>query len=401
MAKNKYNKKTKEMKELISKDRDLMKELMKLALEEFLEGEMTETLNAFKNEQTIDRSGYRSGYYTRQLVTRIGNIELRIPRDRSGKFSTDLFERYQRSEKALVSTLVEMYVQGVSTRRVKKVTEELCGHEFSASTISNMNKSLDEKLKKFANRKLEEEYPYLILDARYEKVRINGVVYSQAILIAIGVTTEGYRQILAVELANRESNSSWKEFLEKLKHRGLRKCDLIISDNHSGLRRAIREVFFQIPWQRCYVHFLRNALDHLPGKANDDCLQELRWLYDRRNIKESKEDLDSWLDRWGKKYPKLCIWVEENISETLTFYKFPKQHHKHLKSTNLLERLNEEIRRRTRVVRIFPNEESCLRLIRAVTVEIHEDWIERNRYLNMEFIKEQKKQELLAVKMIA
>jgi putative transposase len=165
----------------------------------------------------------------------------------------------------------------------------------------------------------------------------------------------------------------------------------VISDDHSGLRKAIREVLSEALWQRCYVHFLRNALDYLPRKADDDCLTELRWIYERRTGQEARQDLAAWLGRWAGRYPKLCRWVEENIEETLTFYALPLAHHKHLKSTNLLERLNEELKRRTLVVRIFPNPASCLRLTRALAVEIHEDWIEATRYLNMELLREQQK----------
>jgi putative transposase len=292
----------------------------------------------------------------------------------------------------LVGALTEMYVQGVSTRKVKAVTEELCGHEFSASTISRMNQQLDEELQKFAERRLEEAYPYLILDARYEKVREDAVIRSQAVLIAIGVDWEGRRNVLAVELANRESLSSWREFCLGLKARGLHGVELVISDDHAGLRKAIAEVFTEAAWQRCYVHFLRNALDYLPRKADNDCLTELRWIYDRRSIEEARQDLAAWLKKWSGRYPKLCDWVENNIEETLTFYRLPRQHHKNLKSTNMLERLNEEIKRRTLVVRIFPNTAACLRLIRALAVEMHENWLEATRYLNMEYLKEHKKE---------
>ena len=379
---------------LVATDQDLLKRLMREALEEILDGEMTEAIGAAPSERSPGRVGYRAGYYTRGLVTRIGKLELRVPRDRDGRFSTELFERYQRSEKALVSALAEMYVQGVSTRKVKAITEELCGHSFSASTISQINKKLDASLKKFAQRKLDEPYPYLILDARYEKVRIDGVIQSQAVLIAIGIDWEGRRNILAVELANRESRSSWREFLDGLRRRGLHGVDLVVSDHHAGLVKALQETLPEAAWQRCYVHFLRNALDYLPRKGDDDCLQELRWLYDRRSIDEAQQDLAAWLKRWEARYPKLTDWVEEHIGQTLTFYRLPRQHHKHMKSTNLLERLNEEIKRRTRVVRIFPNEASCLRLVRALCVETHEAWIEDNRYINMHLLKEQKKQNI-------
>ena len=381
-------------KEWVSGDRDLMKTLMKEALQEVLEAEMTEFLGAAPSERSETRSGYRAGYYHRGLVTRIGKLELRIPRDRSGEFSTALFERYARSEKALVAALAERYVQGVSTRKVKAITEELCGHSFSASAISAINKSLDEALERFASRQLEEAYPYVILDARYEKVREDGVIRSMAVQIAIGINWEGQRQVLAVETANRESQSSWKDFLLRLKERGLTGVEFVVSDDHAGLKKAISEVLCEAAWQRCYVHFLRNALDYLPRKADDDCLQELRWIYDRRDLQEANRDLAAWITKWQGKYPKLVDWVESNIGETLSFYRLPRAHHKHLKSTNMLERLNEEIKRRTRVVRIFPNTESCLRLIRALCVETHETWLEDNRYLNMALLAEQKKEQL-------
>lgn len=379
---------------LVAQDRDLLKALVKEALEQVLQAEMTEFLGAGPGERAEGRSGYRAGYYGRGLITRVGKIELRVPRDRNGAFSTALFERFQRSEKALVSALAEMYIQGVSTRKVKAITEELCGHSFSASAISAINKGLDETLTKFARRKLTEDYPYLILDARYEKVREDGVIQSQAVLVAIGINWEGKRQILGVELANRESQTSWREFLLALRQRGLAGVEFVVSDDHAGLKKAIAEIVPEAAWQRCYVHFLRNALDYLPRKADDDCLQELRWLYERRNLAEAQRDLAAWLGRWQKKYPKLTDWVEEHIGSTLTFYRLPRLHHRHLKSTNMLERLNEELRRRTRVVRIFPNAASCLRLTRALCAETHEAWLEDNRYINMDLLREQRKEQL-------
>ena len=190
----------------------------------------------------------------------------------------------------------------------------------------------------------------------------------------------------------RESRSSWKEFLEALKARGLHGVEFVVSDDHPGLKKAIAEVLSGVFWQRCYVHFLRNALDYVPRKVDDDCLLELRWMYDRRDLAEVRRDLAAWLAKWGGKYPKLTGWVEENIEETLTYFRLPLAHRKHMKSTNMLERLNEEIRRRTYVVRIFPNADSCLRLVRALTIERHETWLEDHRYLNMDLLKEHKKQ---------
>jgi putative transposase len=381
-------------KEMLGGQEDFLRPLIREVVQQVLEAEMDEAVGAEKGERTANRQGYRSGYYGRTLVTRVGKLELRVPQDRQGRFRTEIFERYQRSEKALVGALTEMYVQGVSTRKVKAVTEELCGHEFSASTVSRMNQSLDKELEKFASRKLDDAYPYLILDARYEKVREHGVIRSQAVLVAIGIDWEGRRCVLAVELANRESISSWKEFVMALKQRGLNGVDFVVSDDHPGLRAAIRETLPEAAWQRCYVHFLRNALDHLPRRADDECMTELRWIYDRRTIEEARQDLAAWLKKWGKRYQKLCDWVEASIEETLTFYRLPRQHHKNLKSTNMLERLMEEIKRRTLVVRIFPNAAACLRLIRALAVEMHENWIEATRYLNMEYLKEHKKEQL-------
>ncbi len=394
MTKNETKPSLAAVKELMGGNRDQLREIVGDLLQDLLEAEMTERLGAGKSERSSERLGYRSGYYDRTLITRVGKLELRVPQDRDGRFSTELFERYQRSEQALVATLAEMYVQGVSTRKVKKITEELCGHSFSASTISSINKRLDASLTAFAQRRLDEPFAYLIIDAKYEKVRQAGVVRSCAVLVALGVDWEGRRQILAVELANRESRSSWKDFLVGLKDRGLHGVEYIVADDHAGLRAAVREVLPDAWFQRCYVHFLRNALDHLPRKADDDCLQELRWIYDRRDLAEARADLAAWLKKWSPRYPRLTLWAEESIEETFTFYRLPRQHHKHMKSTNMLERFNEEIKRRTIILRIFPNEESCLRLIRALAVETHENWLEANRYLNMNDLKEMKKADL-------
>jgi putative transposase len=217
------------------------------------------------------------------------------------------------------------------------------------------------------------------------------------VLVAIGVDWEGRRQVLGVELANRESRSSWREFVARLRDRGLTGVEFVVSDDHPGLRATIREVLPEAVWQRCYVHFLRNALDYVPRKVDDDCLMELRWFYDRRDLAEVKRDLAQWIGKWQAKYPKLVDWVESNIEETLSFYRLPLPHHKHMKSTNMLERLNQEIKRRTLVVRIFPNPQSCLRLVRALAVEIHENWLEATRYLNMDHLREHKKETLRAL----
>jgi putative transposase len=381
-----------DVKGLLAADADYLRSMVEAIVQATLEAEMTAALQAEKGERTGARLGYRAGHYERRRLTRVGPLELRVPQDRQGRFSTELFERYQRSEKALVAALAEMYVQGVSTRKVKAITEELCGHGFSASAVSAIVQALDESLAAFCERRLAEAMPYLILDARYERVREAGVIASQAVLIAIGIDWDGRRQVLAVALAARESRSSWRDFLRGLRERGLTGVEFVVSDDHEGLKRALRELLPDATWQRCYVHFLRNALDYVPRKVDDDCLMELRWFYDRREFAEVRRDLAAWLAKWAPKYPRLTAWVEENIEETLSYYRLPLPHHKHLKSTNMLERLNQEIKRRTHVVRIFPNAASCLRLVRALAAETHEDWLEAPRYLNMEHLKEHKKQ---------
>jgi putative transposase len=401
MAKREGKAELVEVKALLGADPDYLRTMVQSMVQAALEAEMTDFLGASRSERTGERRGYRSGYYERRLIMRVGTLELRIPQDRAGEFSTEVFERYQRSEKALTAALFEMYVQGVSTRKVKAITEELCGHGFSASTVSAIVRKLDDSLAEFARRRLEQAFPYLIVDARYEKVREGGSVGSQAVLVAVAVDWDGRRQIIGVEMANRESASSWRDFLGGLRERGLHGVEFVVSDDHAGLKKAIREVFPEAGWQRCYVHFLRNALDYVPRKVDDDCLRELRWMYDRREVKEVRQDLAAWLAKWQGKYAKLCTWVEDNIEETLAYYRLPIQHHKHLKSTNMLERLNQELKRRTLVVRIFPNTASCLRLVRALTAETHEEWLETTRYLNMDHLREHKKEAIRALEQAA
>ncbi len=385
------------VKEILAQDGDLLRNIIQEVLQEILEAEMDQALGASKSERIETRLGYRSGYYPRTLLTRVGKISLRVPRDRQGRFSSEIFDRYQRSEKALVLAIAEMYVQGVSTRDVSEIAEELFGDSISASSVSRLSKSLDQTLSSFANRKLECEYPYLILDARYEKVREDGVVSSKAVLVAIGVNWNGKREVLGIEIANRESTNSWKEFISHLKARGLRGTQLVISDAHVGLQIAITELLTNALWQRCYVHGLRNARDYLPRKCNDNCLAELKFIYEQRSIGDAHKEFKAWVDKWADIHPKLICWAEENIFETLTFYRFPPAHRVHLRSSNVLERLNQEIKRRTLVVRIFPNESSALRLILAIGAEIHERWNCEARYLTMEDLKELTRTDLLTV----
>ena len=301
---------------LLGQDGEMLRRLMQEALQQVLEAEMTEAVGAAPGR--ADKGA--AGLSRRLLQPRPGDShrEARAAgAERPGRpVSTELFARYQRSEKGAGERVGEMYVQGVSTRKVKAITEELCGHTFSASTISRINASLDGVLSRFAERRLDEAYPYLVLDARYEKVRLDGVIQSQAVLVAIGINWDGRRCVLGVELSNRESRSSWTNFVTGLKVRGLHGVEFVVSDDHAGLKRAVAELLPEAVWQRCYVHFLRNALDYLPRKADDDCRQELRWLYDRRDLKEAQQDLQAWLLRWAQRYPRLTDWVEAHIGET-------------------------------------------------------------------------------------
>jgi putative transposase len=309
-----------EVKALLAEDQDFLRPLVQAVLQELLEAAMTEALGAATGARTPDRLGYRAGCYGRARVTRVGKLALRVPQDRAGRFSTELFERYQRSEKALVAALAEMYGHGVSTRKVKAITEELCGHSFSAAAISAINLRLDEELAQFAGRRLDQACPYLIMDARYERLREAGVIGNQAVLRAIGIGWAGRRSIRAVERAKRESRSSWREFLLGLRARGLSGVACVVSDDHAGRRQAIVEVLPAAAWQRCDVHFRRNALDSVPRQVDDDCRRELRWLDHRRDLAEARRDRAVWLAKWQATHPKLCAWVEAHIEETLTFY---------------------------------------------------------------------------------
>ena len=385
MATAKHTTRTQSLSALVKEDEDLMKMLVKETVQAFLEAEMDSCIGAGPSERTDARRGYRAGYYTRSLTTRLGTIELHVPRDRDGLFSTELFERYQRSEKAFVLALAEMYIQGVSTRKVAHITEQLLGEDISASTVSACSTRLDEMLSAFASRPLERAYPYIYLDARYEKVREDGVVRSQAVFVALGIDESGHRAVLAVEVAPRESEQTWTTFLEGLTGRGLSGVKCVISDDHAGLRKAIPKIIGGL-WQRCSVHFLRNALSHAPKSIDHKCIDDLKRIYDASSLSVARTMLKEWIAAWHGLYPALVTFVESSIDETLTFFAFPPQHRRHIRSTNVLERLNEELKRRTKVVRIFPNQASCLRLSRAVACEIHEHWMDEQPYLSMNLL---------------
>jgi putative transposase len=373
-----------EAQKAILEDRDFLKTMTQRCLQGILEQEFVNHIGAETYERSYSRQGYRNGYYKREYKTRVGCIELSIPRDREGNFSTDLFSRFQRSEKALCLTLAEMYLQGVSTRKVSAIVEELCGHSISKSQVSELVTSLDSDLENWRTRELHKKYKYLLLDALYEKVREGGKVVSKANMVAIGIDENGHREVIGCCTSNGESGSQWEDFLRDLKHRGLLELELVASDDHEGLVKTIQKCFPGACWQRCQVHYSRNFLSKVRRGDYGKYQGLLKMLFESESKEEAlevKEKLIKALDQGGRR--DVADWIDETIEDTLSVYAIPKKHRKRMRSTNMLERLNEEIRRRTRVVRIFPNSKSAERLLTAICQEKSEQW-ENTVYLNME-----------------
>ncbi len=367
-------------------DANFLREIVERVLKEVLEAEMTEHIGAAPHERTDARKGHRNGHKPRMLRTRVGTLSLLVPQDREGTFSTSLFARYQRNEKALCLALMEMYVEGVSTRKVKDITEELCGISFSKSLVSSLAGSLDAELEAWRGRRLEAEaYPYLFVDARYEKVRADGRVVSQGVLVVSGVREDGgMREILGVEVADTESEATYHELFRSLKGRGLRGVRLVTSDDHPGLEAAIARHFQGASWQRCQFHYSKNLLKLVGSKRRAELAEGLRDVFACPTRQTALEVAGELADRWRGSHPKVAEHVEEHVEECLACLSFPASHRKRIRTTNGLERLNQEIKRRTRVVRIFPNREACLRLVTALVVEQSEEWGSGRRYLNME-----------------
>ena len=357
--------------------------LLESVLNQVLQAQATEQLRADPYERTEERQGYRNGTYPHQLTTRVGTITLRVPRIRGGKFSTELFARYQRSEQALVLALMEMVVNGVSTRKVAQITEELCGTEFSKSTVSELCKRLDPIVTAWNNRPLDNPFPFVIVDALVLKVREDGRVRSRGVLVGIGVNTDGYREVLGLMLGDSESEVSWSEFFGWLKSRGLRGVDLIVSDDHGGLVRAIRRHFQGVTWQRCQTHFMRNILDVTPKALQDEMHSRIRAILDAPDLNTARLLLNQVLEAYETKAPKAMAILEAGFEDATAVMLLPEKYRKRLRTTNALERLNEEIRRRERVIRIFPSRESAIRLIGALLMEIDEKWASGRKYLDM------------------
>jgi putative transposase len=367
-----------------------LKEIVERVLQELLEAEMTEHIGASPYERTGTRTGQRNGYKPRTLRTRVGTLNLLVPQDREGTFSTRLFSRYQRNEKALVLALMEMYVEGVSTRKVKDITEELCGTSFSKSLISSLAGQLDVELEVWRTRPLKAaSYPYLFVDARYEKVRVNHRVVSQGVLIVSGIRDDSMREILAVEVSDTESEATYQNLFCSLKSRGLKGVELVVSDDHEGLKAAIFRHFQGASHQRCQVHYTRNLLGMVSFAKRKELGVDLRAIFAAPDREGALAIASSVAEKWHKKgHEKVSEHIEEHVEECLSCLAFPESHHRRIRTTNGLERLNQEIKRRTRVVRIFPNRQACLRLVTALAVEVSEEWLTGRRYLEMRELEE-------------
>lgn len=378
----------------VTVDRDLLQglfvrddglgRLVEEVLNQILDAQATEQLRAKPYERTEERQGYRNGYRDKELKSRVGELSLRVPRLRRGHFSTELFERYQRSEQALLLAMIEMVVNGVSTRKVRAVVEELCGTEFSKSTVSNLCKGLDSIVKEWNERDLSnQEYPFLLVDALVIRVRKGGRVRLSSVLLATGINREGYREILGLMLGDSESEDTWSEFFDQLKARGLRGVDLVVSDDHKGLVNAIETHFQGATWQRCQTHFIRNILDACPKSLQSELHGRLRAIFDALDMETARRLLNETIEAFSARAPKVVERLEAGFEDAMAVMALPERYRKRLRTTNGVERLNQEIRRRERVIRIFPNEESAIRLIGAVLVEIDEAWSCGPRYFDM------------------
>lgn len=357
--------------------------LMEALLNQVLQAESTEQLGADTYERSSERSDYRNGTRTRSLTTRIGKIELQVPRHRNIPFKTVLFENYQRNEQALISTMMEMVVQGVSTRNVQKVTEELCGESFSKSTVSEICKELDIPIKQFKERLLPERYPFIIADAIYLKIREDHRIKSKALYIAIGINNTGRKEILGFDIFDSEKNITWKSFFETLKSRGLRGTDIVVSDAHTGLVEAIRECFPGASWQRCQVHFMRNIIDKCPKKYSTALANELKDMFNASTIEEARRLKNSIYEEYQDVAKEAVNILDSGFEDSIVIMALPSKYRVSLRTSNIIERENREIRRREKVIGIFPNTESAIRLIGAVLFDDHNDWSSAQRLFDM------------------
>ena len=369
------------LEQIASQGLDALPDLMRTIINAAMEAERQQHLGVGRYERSPERRGYANGFKPKTMTTRVGAMTFAVPQVRDGSFYPSALERGLRSERALTLALAEMYVQGVSTRRVAAITEQLCGVELSSSQVSRATAQLDPILEQWRTRQLG-EITYLYLDARYEKVRQDGQVRDAAVLIATGVDRTGRRQVLGVSVSLSEQEVHWRQFMQGLVARGLAGVQLVISDAHSGLQAARRAVFGGVPWQRCQFHLQQNAGAYVPRQEQRaEVAADIRAIFTALNRHEADTLLAKTVQKYAKTAPRLSTWLETAIPEGLTVFAFPAAHRRLLRTTNGVERLNKEIRRRTRVVSIFPNEASCLRLVSAILMEISEEWETGKTYL--------------------
>ncbi|NLV99064.1 MAG: IS256 family transposase [Clostridiaceae bacterium] len=371
------------LKELMIGDRDeAVRELLEAVFNAVLKAEVSEQVGAESYERTDKRLTYRNGYRERQFKTRVGTLDLFIPKLRNGTFSTALFANYERSEKALVLSLMEMVLQGVSTRKVSRITETLCGTSFSKSTVSRLCEELDKEVEQFRQRPLTNAYPFLIVDAIYVKARANGSVKSKGLLVAIGVNEDGHREVLGFKAGDGESYEIWFDFFSELKEQGLHGVDLVTSDQHKGLVKAIREQFEGASWQRCQTHFSRNVLDKVPKKTQREVQLRLKDIYNSPELEEARVRKEALLDYLEEHAPRAVESFDDGFDDITAVFQLPEVCRRRLRTSNSLERVNQELRRRERVIRIFPNEASIERLLGSLLIEMHENWISGRKYID-------------------
>jgi len=374
-----------ELMERVSKQGfDILPELIQVIINAAMQAERQQYLKAEPYQHTEEREGHANGYKPKTVHTRVGNITFAIPQVREGGFYPEALEKGLRSERALLLALAEMYVQGVSTRKVKAVTEKLCGVALSSTQVSHAAALLDTELEKWRNRALG-EYVYLFLDAYYEQVREDGQVRHLAVLVAVGVNPDGKREILGVSVSLSEHEVHWRAFLESLKVRGLGGVQLITSDDHAGLRAARLAVFGGIPWQRCQFHLQQNAQAYVPRKdMQTEVAEDIRTIFNAPDRTTAEAYLKKAVEKYQKTASRLAEWMVANIPEGLMIFSFPTTHRRLIRTTNGVERLHREVRRRARVVSIFPNPASCLRLVSAVLAEISDEWLTGRTYLSFQ-----------------
>jgi len=372
------------VKDLLSRENGLQ-ELVQVIVNQILEAEMTEHIGADRYQRSDNRRTHRNGYRLRQLYTRVGELTLRVPQARDGSFSTEVFRRYQRSEQALVLAMMEMVVQGVSTRKVSAITEELCGRQFSKSTVSQLCGELDSRVNAWNERSLSDSrYPFLVVDALVIKVRREGAVRPTSALLVCGVNEEGFRELLGIYVGNSETESTWDEMFRWLRDRGLRGVDFVVSDDHRGLVAAIQRNFQGAIWQRCQTHMSRNVTGKAPKYLRSALTDGMRRIFRAEDRQAAEKAFERLVDEMDGKASKALLTLENALDDVLAVLVLPQKYRKRLRTTNMLERLNQEIRRRERVIRIFPNEASAYRLIGAQLAEQHEAWISGKRYLGMD-----------------